>query len=177
MSLGTDSAAWMRYALQQARKAPLLPTNFRVGAVLIDGDSNELLSSGYTMEMPGNTHAEQSCFLKVAEKHGVAEESVISFLPSNTVLYSTMEPCNERLSGNLPCVDRILRYQDKIKRVYVGVKEPSTFIRQNLGENRLAAAGIEYVLVDGMQEEIQEVSTAGHAKTTGTDDSSMPLRT
>lgn len=83
-------------------------------------------------------------------------------LPKNTVLYTTVEPCAKRLSGNRPCVERILRLANKIQVVYVGVKEPETFVGENEGRARLEEAGIKVVLVEGLEEEILEIATAGH---------------
>lgn len=85
-------------------------------------------------------------------------------LPETTVLYTTVEPCFKRLSGNLPCVERVVRLRKAIKTVYVGVKEPEKFVGQNTGRQRLEDAGIEVVLVPGMENEILEVATAGHIK-------------
>jgi pyrimidine deaminase RibD-like protein len=75
-----------------------------------------------------------------------------------------MEPCNKRLSGNRTCVERILRLNGAIKVVYVGIKEPEIFIGENVGRKRLEDAGIVVMLVEGMQDRILEVSTAGHEK-------------
>lgn len=161
-----DHAAYMEYALEQAQKSPPKPTNFRVGAILSDADTNTIIATGYTLELPGNTHAEQTCFMKVAEQHNLAEEEIGQVLPTNTVLYTTVEPCNKRLSGNLTCVERILRLGNAIKVVYVGVKEPEKFVGQNLGRARLENAGItvELVEVAGTEKRILEVATAGHTK-------------
>ncbi|KAL2007552.1 hypothetical protein VTN00DRAFT_8990 [Thermoascus crustaceus] len=166
-----DHKGYMEYALEQARLSPPAPTKFCVGAVLVDADKNEILSTGYSMELPGdrpgdpgNTHAEQCCFIKVAERHNLPEERIGEVLPKNTVLYTTMEPCNKRLSGNRTCVERILRLNGAIKAVYVGIKEPETFIGENTGRKRLEDAGVKVVLVDGMEDRILEVSTAGHEK-------------
>lgn len=159
----------MEYAIEQARLSPPAPTKFCVGAVLVNVDKNEILSTGYSMELPGdrpgdpgNTHAEQCCLIKVAEKHNISEERLAEVLPQNTVLYTTMEPCNERLSGNRTCVDRILGLGGAIKVVYVGIKEPEVFIGQNEGRKRLEDAGIPVVFVEGMQDRILKISTAGH---------------
>jgi pyrimidine deaminase RibD-like protein len=51
-------------------------------------------------------------------------------------MYTTMEPCSKRVSGNSPCVARILATRDygnsragcKVIRVYVGAMEPSNFV-------------------------------------------------
>jgi pyrimidine deaminase RibD-like protein len=133
-----------------------------VGALILDADSNEILATGYTLEIEGNTHAEQCCLIKLSKKHNVDEEKLAEALPKNTVLYTTVEPCGKRLSGNLPCVERILRLGGAINTVYVGVKEPEKFVGQNSGRTKLETAGIKVVLVEGMEDEILKVATAGH---------------
>lgn len=52
-----DHRAYMEYALSLARKSPPRPTNYRVGAVVVDPATNEVLAGGYTLELEGNTHA------------------------------------------------------------------------------------------------------------------------
>jgi pyrimidine deaminase RibD-like protein len=153
---------YMRHALSLARKSPPKPTNYRVGALLVDAKSKTILATGYTLELEGNTHAEQNCFTKLAEEHKVPEYKLAEVLPEETVLYTTVEPCFKRLSGNLPCVQRILHLVKAIKTVYVGVKEPEKFVGENTGRQQLEDAGINVVLVEGMEKEILEVATAGH---------------
>ena len=152
---------YMQYALTLAKKSPPKPTNYRVGALLVDAAKNIILETGYTLECEGNTHAEQSCFIKLAKRHKVSEEDLAKVLPENVVLYTTVEPCFKRLSGNLPCVERILRYGSAIKTVYVGVKEPEKFVGENTGRKQLEDAGIKVVLVEGMEAETLQVATAG----------------
>ena len=123
--------------------------------------------TGYTLECEGNTHAEQSCFIKFSEQHGCLEERLGEHLPEGTVLYTTMEPCNKRSVGNLPCVDRILGLKDKdgaqaIRKIYVGVSEPNTFVGMNQGKEKLQQAGIEVIHITGLENEIMSVATAGH---------------
>lgn len=159
-----DHEAYMRLALEQAQKSPPKPTNYRVGAVLVDTAANEILATGYTLELPGNTHAEQCCLLKLAEKHGVSEENLKDVLPPKLALYTTVEPCSKRLSGNLPCVERVLRLASVIRTVYVGIMEPETFVAENTGKKSLGEAGISLVHVGGFEKEILAVATAGHVK-------------
>lgn len=161
-----DHREYMRLALEQARQSPPSPTNFCVGALLVDADENIVLASGYTLELEGNTHAEQCCMLKLAKKHSIEWEALGTILPPNVVLYTTMEPCGKRLSGNMPCVERILRLGNAIKTVYVGVKEPEKFIGANVGRAKLEASGIEVVVVVGMEQEILRVAQAGHVSKT-----------
>ena len=167
MALSSDSPSnelldYMEEALSLARKSPLKSTNYRVGALLVNGKTNTIFATGYTLECKGNTHAEQCCFIKLAKEHGVPEERLGDMLPEETVLYTTMEPCFKRLSGNLPCVERILRLGNAIKTVYVGIKEPEKFVGENTGRRKLEEAGIKVILVEGMEREILEVATAGH---------------
>ncbi|KAB8243971.1 DRAP deaminase [Aspergillus flavus] len=154
-----DHKGYMECALEKARLSPPSPTKFCVGAVLVDADRNEILSTGYSMELPGdrpgdpgNTHAEQCCFIKVADQHNE---------------YSSLYyhgPCSRRLSGNRTCVQRILGLVSSLKVVYVGITEPETFIADNTGRKILEDAGVQVICVEGMEDRILEVSTAGHNK-------------
>ncbi|KAG7103650.1 Bifunctional protein RIB2 like [Verticillium longisporum] len=162
--------AFMEFALVQARKSPPAGNKFCVGAVLANEDTGEVLSTGYSLEYPrdykgdkGTTHAEQCCFIKIADQHDLPEERIHEVLPPNTVLYTTMEPCNERLSGNMTCATRILRLRGAIKTVYVGIREPGTFIAHNDGQERLEAGGVNVVYpVEHWREKITGISMAGH---------------
>lgn len=168
-----DHHAFMDYALQQAQLSPPAPTKFCVGAVLVDSERGTVISTGYSTELPGqmdgdagNTHAEQVCFMKVAQSNNLsvvhAEDHISNVLPTQTILYTTMEPCNERLSGSTTCVDRILRLKGVISAVYIGIREPDTFIQRNDGIKRLQEAGIEAHVLDDMRERVICVTMAGH---------------
>ena len=155
----------MRLAMAESLKSPPQPTNFRVGAVLVDAERDAVLATGYSLELPGNTHAEQCCFEKLAAAHGVAWDRLAGVLPARAVLYTTMEPCWKRVSGNLPCVDRILRiraHAAALARVYVGIQEPETFVGVNHGRQKLEEAGVEVVAVAGFEDEIRAIATTGH---------------
>lgn len=164
----------MKYAVEQARLSPPSPSKFCVGAVLVDADRNEILSTGFSEELPrdrhndpGSTHAEHCCFIKFGDRHGLHDFDIAASLPPNTVLYTTMEPCNERLSGNRTCVERILGLGAAIKVVYVGIREPDTFIKLNEGIKRLEDAGVKVVLLDDdtdLRQLILDATFAGHEK-------------
>ncbi|KAK4982180.1 hypothetical protein LTR66_009429 [Elasticomyces elasticus] len=153
-----DHTAYMRLALSCAKQSPPKSSNYCVGAVIVSPSSTPaILATGYTLELPG---------------HGIPEERVGEVLPPDAELYTTMEPCNLRLSGNTPCVDRILaaRFQQSdgkvggIQKVYIGVKEPEKFVGENEGRKKLEDAGVEVVHLPGMEDEILTVATAGHVK-------------
>lgn len=142
---------YMRLALDEARKAPDLPGAFAVGAALVH--EGEVLATGYTRELEGNTHAEQNALAKLKEQG--------RDIPEGTCLYTTMEPCTERLSGNLPCCDRVLQHPN-IKTVFVGVMEPQDFIANNTSRQRLENAGMAYIQIPGVAEEALNIAKKGH---------------
>jgi pyrimidine deaminase RibD-like protein len=146
---------YLTLSLSCARNSPPKPTNFRVGACLVSPiTSSTPLTTGYTLECAGNTHAEQSCFIKLAAEYGCSVEELGERLPEDTVLYTTMEPCAKRSVGNTPCVERILALKRKdgtpaVRTVVCGVCEPETFVGVNQGRRKLEQAGIEVVVVEG----------------------------
>lgn len=155
---------YLRLCLDEAKKSPPKPSNFCVGALLLDTRSKPptVLCTGYTLELPGNTHAEQNCFSKLAVLHNLPEEQVGDVMTGDVVLFTTMEPCWVRLSGNLPCVQRIVRAG--IKTVVSGVREPEKFVGENEGRKVLEEAGVKCIFQPGLEEEILAVATAGHSK-------------
>ncbi len=170
-----DHKAFMLLAVEKASFSPPSPSKFCVGAVLANGVTGEVLSTGYSIELPGDmdgdlgsTHAEQCCFIKFAQQHTLpvahAEEHIGQILPGNTVLYTTMEPCNARLSGRRTCCDRIVALKDRLKTVYVGIREPNTFMANNDGKARLEREGIAFEMVEGVHDFCFEAAMAGHEK-------------
>lgn len=167
-----DHAKYMRLAIAEARKSPPKSSNFCVGALVVNEANGEILATGYTLELPGNTHAEQCCLSKFAAQHGVSDDRVGEVLPPSAVIYTTMEPCNLRLSGNLPCADRIVQTQrggkGGIMKVYSGVKEPEKFVGENSGRAKLESHGVRCVYISGFEDEVLEVAMAGHEKNSNT---------
>lgn len=177
---------YIQECIKLGERSPPRPTNFRVGALLLsrktdtntpeDNDNtmndDRILSTGYTMELAGNTHAEQCCFSNYAAVHSIPEDRVAEVLPDEPgrklVMYVTMEPCGKRLSGNTPCVQRIINTRAAaggrggVHKVYFGIKEPGTFVGGSSGCKRLTEAGIEWEVVPGLEREILAVATAGH---------------
>lgn len=171
----SDHLSYLRQALDLARKSPPNLRNFCVGALLVSyprDSACEVLSTGYTLELPGNTHAEQCALSKLASSRSVPESQIKSILSSemNAVLYTTLEPCSKRLSGHISCVQRIIATRDSgsggmggIRKVIFGAKEPGTFVRDSESCRMMTAAGIDWEYVDGLQDEILAVSRSGHA--------------
>ncbi|KAJ5496001.1 hypothetical protein N7539_001117 [Penicillium diatomitis] len=177
MTNQTPHSSYLRKCISLAEQSPPRPTNFRVGAILLSrkdedptGLEDRILSTGYTMELAGNTHAEQCCFSNFAAVHNVPEDEVAAVLPNEPgrklIMYVTMEPCGKRLSGNAPCAQRIARTREGgrrgVHKVFFGVKEPETFVGESEGCRMLSAAGIEWEHIAGFEKEILTVAMAGH---------------
>ena len=60
-------------------------------------------------------------------------------------LYSSLEPCGERLSGKKTCVERIS--ETGIKKVVFGAYEPDKFVKGK-GAKLLKQAGLEAVYLE-----------------------------
>lgn len=123
----------MDLAIQQANLAEPIETAFSVGCLLIN--RRNIITTGYSRELPGNTHAAQCAIAKSASTQEAP-------LVKGCTLYTTMEPCSFRLSGNAPCSTHIINAG--ISRVVIGVKEPSTF-SQCQGVARLREAGVDVI--------------------------------
>ncbi|KAJ2023259.1 hypothetical protein IWW57_004189 [Coemansia sp. S610] len=135
----------MRMAIDAGKACTSVDTAYNVGAVIASGDKQRVLSTGYSRQHPGNTHAEECALLAIADSKD---------LPSS-VLYTTMEPCSRRLSGNKPCVARIL--ESGIKWVYVGVREPPNFV-QCTGAEELTQKGVAVVYIAELESECRKLN-------------------
>jgi pyrimidine deaminase RibD-like protein len=134
----TQDAHYMQQSIDEANKSIPAPQAYCVGAVLVD-KNNVVLSKGFSRELPGNTHAEECALAKLD----------LLDLAKGGVMYTTMEPCSIRLSGNRPCSSRII--EAGIARVVVGVREPPNLV-QCEGITLLEKEGIKVEIVPGVQE-------------------------
>lgn len=157
---------FMRLALAQAKLSPVSVDKYCVGAVLVDGDTSHVLSSGYSCQYGddlGGHFAECCCFIRFSLERGLFADEVADALPQNTLLYTTMEPGNTRLNGGDGCVSFMLPFAGKLKAVYVGIREPDTFIQGNSGQACLESEGIQVLFpVPAMTDEILSVTLRGH---------------
>lgn len=168
--------SWMLRSLRLADKCGPTTTAFCVGSLVRPRApaTGAALATGFSRELEGNTHAEQCVLDKLATllpavPAACAAQPVLD-LPCD--LYTTMEPCSERLSGAVPCMQRILAfnasppvvsgsdlarlgapqaradstYRLRITRVLQGVSEPDDFV-QCVGARTLRDAGVEVLTV------------------------------
>lgn len=144
-------------ALQLASKCEGTTAAFSVGCVITVTSTGEVLSTGYSRQEPGNTHAEEVALANLM--HG---EPALPSSPSlHLDLYTTMEPCSERLSKKAPCVQRMLDFNKaaytfqgkamEIVRIFQGVQEPEDFVKC-VGTLRLESEGFQVATVQGPRE-------------------------
>ncbi|KAG7452427.1 diaminohydroxyphosphoribosylamino-pyrimidine deaminase [Guyanagaster necrorhizus] len=169
-----EQVAFMRLALAEAEKCQASPTAFCVGCVLVlrwpDNGTPAVVSTGYSRELEGNTHAEANALTKL---HSLPQDKLCHIFSASSVpfsldigeilarldVYTTMEPCSIRTSGLAPCADALIAA--KIKRCFIGVGEPADFVTCE-GAQKLKDAGIEVVWVEGLEEESLRVARRGH---------------
>lgn len=125
----------MKDAALEAKKCISSDTAYNVGAIItkIVDEKEVEVSRGYSREIEGNTHAEECALLKIGIRKSSKTFEMLRKLDDcalesarTYVLYTTMEPCTKRTSGNRSCTSRIIA--SGISKVVIGVKEPDNFV-------------------------------------------------
>ncbi|KZO99143.1 cytidine deaminase-like protein [Calocera viscosa TUFC12733] len=134
---------FLRLALKEAAKCTPVPTAFCVGCVIVDpaGTGPHIVATGYSRELPGNTHAEANALANLPKHAG----------HYGLDMYTTLEPCSVRTSGLQPCAEGIVQ-SGKVKRVFVGVGEPDDFVNCE-GAKYLQEHGVEVIWVKDLERE------------------------
>ncbi|KAJ7111545.1 diaminohydroxyphosphoribosylamino-pyrimidine deaminase [Mycena crocata] len=158
----------MQMALVEARKCQPVPTAFCVGCVLTVSWPNDdfpptLVSTGYSRELEGNTHAEANALAKLKALTGPQIQSLFCGVDTPRIedilarldVYTTLEPCSVRTSGLSPCADALI--DAGVRRCFIGVGEPPDFVNCE-GAQKLKNAGIEVVWMVGLEKECLEVA-------------------
>ncbi|KAG0265797.1 hypothetical protein DFQ27_000370 [Actinomortierella ambigua] len=112
-------------------------------------DDYELVATGYSRELPGNTHAEECCLLKLLHNDDENKKEEEKEEEHQLIMYSTMEPCSHRLSGNRPCSERLIA--SRVRTVYVGVREPDHFVQKVVGIEDMVEHGLTVVHIPGFE--------------------------
>ncbi|EJD43959.1 cytidine deaminase-like protein [Auricularia subglabra TFB-10046 SS5] len=150
-------ADYMRAALAEAAKCTPTPTAFCVGCVIVA--RRAVLATGFSRELPGNTHAEANALQKARELQPGPDGVTIDALLHEADVYTTMEPCSVRTSGLAPCADALVAAG--VKRCIIGVGEPADFVVCE-GADKLRKAGIELVWLKGLEDECLRAARRGH---------------
>ncbi|MFC8046401.1 deaminase [Nocardia sp. NPDC057353] len=129
----SDDHRWMERAIELARQCPVVEGAFSVGAVIVVGGAE--IASGYSRETDPKVHAEKAALDKLAADDPRLKRATI---------YTTLEPCSERATKTrLPCTERVLAAE--IPRVVIAWREPSTFVDDCVGVEKLQQAGVEVI--------------------------------
>ena len=127
--MNKNDSKWLKLALKLAKKCTPSATAFCVGAVLIDAQGR-LISTGYSRETDPKKHAEEIAIEKALK----TKDSL-----AKTTIYSSLEPCGQRLSGRKTCVQWII--ETGINRVVFAKYEPPIFVKGE-GEELLKKANV-----------------------------------
>ena len=111
-----DDHRLLREAIAISRNAQPSQEAFSVGSVIARRNGS-ILTTGYSRERGGHSHAEQIAIEKAAE---------LNIELHDATLYTSLEPCSIRKSGLGACVTRIV--QAGIRRVVFAMREPPVFV-------------------------------------------------
>ena len=126
-----EDERWMRRAVALAWQCPPSDTAFSVGAVIVDANGNEL-SSGFSREGGDPAvHAEESALGKLSPGDPRLARATI---------YSTLEPCSQRISRPRTCTELIIAAG--LRRVVIAWREPALFVADCQGFELLSQAGL-----------------------------------
>jgi len=167
ISDSSEHLAFMKIALEEANKCVPTSTAFCVGCVIVvpvrsatGVEKKMILSTGYSRELEGNTHAEANALAKAqglssAELEnffleGIPSGEGVGELLKEADVYTTLEPCSIRTSGLPACADALVGAQ--VRRCYIGVAEPDDFVICE-GADKLKRDGVGVIWLKGLERE------------------------
>ncbi|OYW72033.1 MAG: hypothetical protein B7Z37_26025 [Verrucomicrobia bacterium 12-59-8] len=89
----------------------------KVGAILVNSRTGEILFRSHRGENENGGHAEYNIFEKAA---------AAGYDASGTTLFVTLEPCTRRGEDKIPCAVRIVA--NKVQKIYIGTLDPNSHI-------------------------------------------------
>lgn len=134
----------LQEAVELSRLSPKTPTNYAVGAVVVDHDGT-LLATGYTGESGPRDHAEEVALAKLS-----------GLDLTRATIYSTLEPCTARRSRPGTCTNLILAAG--IRRVVIALREPLLFADCH-GVETLRDQGAEVIEIGDMGHLVREINS------------------
>jgi len=138
---------WLASAIEVSRLSSPTPTNYAVGAIVVDHDGASL-ATGYTGEIEPRCHAEEAALAKLSGRRAPDL--------SGATLYSTLEPCTVRKSRPGTCTDLILA--TGIRRVVIALREPLIFADCQ-GVETLRDNGVEVIEIVDLGYLVREVNS------------------
>jgi pyrimidine deaminase RibD-like protein len=175
ISDSSEHLAYMKIALDEAKKCIPTPTAFCVGCVIVvpvrsgTGDGEKMvISTGYSRELEGNTHAEANALAKAQDLSSaelknsfperIPSEGGVGELLKEADVYTTLEPCSIRTSGLPACADALVGAQ--VRRCYIGAAEPDDFVVCE-GADKLKRGGVEVTWLKGLERECLAAARRG----------------
>lgn len=128
-------ACWLRKAIELAKFCPPSDTAYAVGAIIVDGEGNEI-ARGYSRETHPTIHAEEAAL----------EKAIGDPRLTGATIYTSMEPCGERKSRPRTCAQLIVEVG--IPRVVFAFTEPGLYVNEPVGQALLLAAGVDVALIE-----------------------------
>lgn len=141
-----DDVRWLQDAIELSRKCPPSLTAYNVGAIIVDAAGDEI-ASGYSRDSDPHVHAEESALGRL----DAGDPRLVT-----ATLYSTLEPCTERRARPLTCTNLVLAAG--IPRVVIAWREPSLFVADCQGVERLRAAGVTVVEITELEHAARAVN-------------------
>lgn len=110
-----DDLRWLDAAIGLSARCPRSDSAFSVGAVLVGADG-QVIATGYSRETNPKDHAEEAALAKAAETGART---------GGSTLYSSLEPCLNRVSRPVGCARLIAAAG--VHRVVIAWREPPLF--------------------------------------------------
>jgi diaminohydroxyphosphoribosylaminopyrimidine deaminase/5-amino-6-(5-phosphoribosylamino)uracil reductase len=130
-----------------SRHCPPTDSAFSVGAVVVGADG-ALLAEGYSRDVGPRIHAEESALARLAVRRPAPDLA-------GATIYSSLEPCSDRLSGSRTCTQMIL--SAGLRRVVYALLEPPVFVDCQ-GVELLRAAGVEVIEMTELAAQVREIN-------------------
>ncbi len=140
----TEDMRRLQQAVAEGHKCTPSETSYCVGAVVVTEDGHAFC--GYTHETSPTHHAEQEAINKA-----LAAEAVLA----GAAMYSSMEPCSQRVSEPESCTQLLIRYG--FARAVFASYEPDRFARCQ-GALTLREAGLDVRVYPIFAEEVRKTN-------------------
>lgn len=140
-----DRAMLLR-AIEISKSCVPSATAFSVGALIADS-RGQIIAQGFSRERGPRLHAEEVALIKAREQGALLQGATV---------YSSLEPCGSRASSPVSCADLLIKHG--IARVAYAMEEPSTFVRNPVGAQKLKSAGVEIIVMPDLAPMVRAVN-------------------
>ncbi len=143
--MSTADRNFLKRAIKISRHCPPSNRAFSVGAIIVN-QAGHIIAEGYSRETGPAVHAEEVALTKARD---------LRINLQGATLYSSLEPCGQRLSGHTACVDRII--EAGLAKVVYALNEPPLFVKAT-GAHKLKAQGITVVAMPELAVMVKKIN-------------------